>query len=244
MLTGLSPPWHGRAPGGLWDACQGPRREFQYQGRGLNAFFTYTPIHLFLQVCTSELTAIFKGLILQHFIRPRENDWLCKQPDFLITHTKHLFPAGGTQSEKVHFMIHDLERCWVVYQGPNSVFFQFPKCNPWPKALDTQRTLPVTLCAGREPPAQFSLWQSGPLYFIARWIFWLHLCTFCSPRPLKRGQQSICWLLSVSCCLTGQRSSSPHHWVLTAPHFWEVFWKGMREQCFMPASCNLQPWRP
>lgn len=40
--------WDSTVPGGLWDACEVQRQEFQYQAGGVNAFFTYTQIHLFL----------------------------------------------------------------------------------------------------------------------------------------------------------------------------------------------------
>ena len=44
MLRGVTSTvaWHSRAPGGLWDACQVQRQEFQYQAGGINAFFVYT----------------------------------------------------------------------------------------------------------------------------------------------------------------------------------------------------------
>lgn len=67
----------------------------------------------------------------------------------------------------------------------------------------------------------------------------------------SKGEESICWLPSISCCLIAKVSPSLHHWVLTTPapdtHFWEMCHKssgiklveGMRQQHLMPTS--LQP---
>ena len=146
----------------------------------------YTDLHVFCNLfCTYKLTTLFKGLTHQHFYQTKIK-WLDLLTIWLFNHTKtQLFPTGGTQVTSYPTIWRDAEQC---FQGPNLVFFQFPKCSSEPKSLDTYRALPVTPCSGAGNPSRFSLWQSGPLCFVSRWIFWLHLCTLCSQGSLWKEE--------------------------------------------------------